>query len=156
MNDVQIKIFINEVVRRLKQKREYQGSIETSRQEHVSEIANVVYEKGYNMPGLDKGDYEKIILKTYTLISSDDKGIGPYLECRFLPGEYFINWSVRDFLKKKSNFESLSPSGKKLFLNLRKDVLRMKVKDIEKDTKKNAERTKRINKELQTLEESFK
>ena len=63
MNHIQETLFLNDVVERIKQKTGYRKWIHTLDKIHSSELADVLYEKGYNMPGLSKKDYKKIIRK---------------------------------------------------------------------------------------------
>lgn len=153
MNDVQRTLFLNEIVNRIKQKRKYEGCSITSNPIDASIIADVVYEKGYNMPGLNKEDYKKIISTPRVItpnLTSTDR-----LNAYILPGETFITYSVRNFIKSKGKFNSLSASGKKLFLNLRKELLKRKIEDFEDCLENITRQTQNIKKELQELEEKF-
>ena len=159
MNLIQEKLFLNEVVERIKQKEEYIGHIHTRNKVHTSAIADVVYEKCYDMPGLSKEDYKKIIMAMSTYIWPEESSPSPsqnYLQYSVLPGEGFVSYAVKMFVKNKSNFKSLSVGGKKLFSHLRKEVLKRRLNEYNNTIQAKTKQLQSITKELQGLEENLK
>ena len=72
------------------------------------------------------------------------------------PGETFLKHTVKCFVKNKADFRSLSSSGKKLFVNLRKNVLEERLSGINKIIQTKTKQIQSITKELQGLEENLK
>jgi len=156
VNLIQERLFLNKVVERIKQKEEYIGHIHTRNKVHTSAIADVVYEKGYDMPGLSKEDYKKIIMSMSTYIWTTEGNHHATASHSTLPGETFLKRTVKCFVKNKANFRSLSSSGRKLFANLRKDVLEERLSGINKIIQAKTKQLQSITKELQGLEENLK
>jgi len=152
VNRIQGTLFLNEVIKRIEQKTGYRKWIHTLDKIHSSELADVLYEKGYNMPGLSKKDYKKIIRKIAVYIWDTDKDSRADLRC-VLPGDDFLRCTVKGFVENKKEFHSLSVSGRKLFADIRKNILKNRLSGVTELLKKKEEQIKRINKELQELEE---
>ena len=152
MNRIQETLFLNEVVERIEQKTGDIKCIHTLDKIHSSELADVLYEKGYNMPGLSKEDYKKIITALSAYIWCNEKS---YHEDAMyvLPGDDFLRYTVKRFIRNKKDFRSLSVSGRKLFADIRKNILKNRLSGVTKLLRRQKEQLRRINKELQELEE---